>query len=165
MQKQIWPAFSVHLIQACRLKVKANWILFILGLFHIHHTDLSCKCGCLGHWMTLTGLFSNGKLNCLQFSDDFIHFPAPVFAVFILISGITVQCLPFVISCPSLQPVRGFLLWKAFNEHPYHAAIQVMNTHSDVQLKSEICPLIYTQVTPIFWWHLSEFTKFFVFLS
>lgn len=74
------------------LKWRKIEYLFILVLFHIHYTELSCKRGYIGHWMTPAGLFSNKNLNCLQFSNDFIYFLALIFAVFILLSGMTLQC-------------------------------------------------------------------------
>ena len=42
-------------------KGKTTEYLFILGLFHFHYTELSYKCECISHWMTLTSLFSNRK--------------------------------------------------------------------------------------------------------
>ena len=127
------------------LKWRQIEYLFILGLFHNHYRELSCKRRCIGHWITVTGLFSNRKLNCLQFSEDFIHFLAPIFAVSLLHLEWLSSVLPFIILCHFYGLVIVFLLWKAFSEHPYHAPLQVIKTIQMYNWSQKYAPIFILQ--------------------
>lgn len=92
----------------CDPKGRQTEYLFILGLFHFHYTELSYKCEWISHWMTLTSLFSNRKLNCLQFPDDVTHFSHSNLCIFHseiseCLNVICLKCLysvlPLAISC------------------------------------------------------------------